>query len=96
MDLLGIRWRQDFGDGLPFLSPAVSGEVSPETVCPGSSQHPRDTSFYRPIAPVDALVRFSAGVMRAASSCARCSAIWAQKELFVERFYLTWSSLDHH
>ena len=42
MDLKWIRWRLKFGDGLPFLSPAVSGEVSPETVCPGSSQHPRD------------------------------------------------------
>src|SRR5688500_16494882 len=56
MDLLGIRWRQDFGDGLLFLSRAVSGEVSPETFGPGSSQHPRDIP-YRPIAHVDALVR---------------------------------------
>lgn len=30
MDLQWIRWRHEFGDGLHFLSPAVSGEVSPE------------------------------------------------------------------
>jgi hypothetical protein len=27
---------------------AVSGEVSPETFCPGSSQHPRDTPNLSP------------------------------------------------
>jgi hypothetical protein len=30
MDHVWIRWRQDFGDGLLFLSHAVSGEVSSE------------------------------------------------------------------
>jgi hypothetical protein len=70
----------EFGDGLLFLSPAVSGEVSPENDLPGSSQHPRDISLLSPdcMLCADALRRRFARCL----VCARCSAISAQKDVF--------------
>jgi len=45
MDLQWIRWRQEFGDGLLFLSPAVSGEVSPEAFMVASSNRKTGDHF---------------------------------------------------
>jgi hypothetical protein len=47
--------KAPIGDGLLFLSPAVSGEVSPETIVRVRASTRAISSFYRPIAPVDPL-----------------------------------------